>query len=173
MALQCVVTQYHEVKMHNRASTWWNLILTSNHMNGEKWEMNHQMNHVRKCCGWSPGWYCIWMGGWTKTTPLHPSLTQGAFIKAGFMQGGVWPLWGDPCTAGGLFWREQQDHMWPPRANRTGWLRNEVHKWSTTSMIPSIQQAHPYRSKNTSRRLRSSFIDTGTHTTIGVFIILY
>lgn len=46
------------------------------------------------------------------TTSSLPSLTQGAFIKAGFMQGGGWPLWGDPCTAGGLFWREQQYHMW-------------------------------------------------------------
>lgn len=46
-----------------------------------------------------------------KTTLILPSLTQGAFIKAGFMQGGGWPLWGEPCTAGALFWREQQDDV--------------------------------------------------------------
>lgn len=42
----------------------------------------------------------------------HPSsLTQEVFVKAGFMQGGGGPLWGDRCTAAGLFWGEQQDHI--------------------------------------------------------------
>lgn len=50
-----------------------------------------------------------------------PSLTQGAFIKAGLMQGWGWPLLGDPCTAGGLFWKEQQDRMWYVAAENKKW----------------------------------------------------
>lgn len=60
-----------------------------------------------------------------KNMPLLPSLTQGAFIKAGFMQGGGWTLWSDPCTAGGLFWRDQQDRTWPPRASRAGMTKKQ------------------------------------------------
>lgn len=44
-------------------------------------------------------------------TLLLLSLTQEVFVKAGFMQGGGGPLWGDRCTAAGLFWREQQGHI--------------------------------------------------------------
>lgn len=44
----------------------------------------------------------------------HPSssLTQEVLVKAGFMQGGGGPLLGDRWTAAGLFWREQQGHIW-------------------------------------------------------------
>lgn len=49
-------------------------------------------------------------GNRKKKYPIPPPLTQEVFVKAGFMQGGGGPLWGDRCAAGGLFWGEQQDH---------------------------------------------------------------
>lgn len=67
--------------------------------------------HVSKCCGKKKN------KGFTKrnrcenTPSLLFSLTQEVLVKAGFMQGGGGPLWGDRCTAAGLFWREQQGHI--------------------------------------------------------------
>lgn len=123
-----------------------------------RWSASH---YVSKHCV-STGWNEVKKKK-KNTTPRLPSLTQGAFIKAGFMQGGGWPLWGDPCTAGGLFWREQQDHIWPQRTNRTA-----VTNTSNAPKIPSIQPAQPYIREH---QQEAEKLICSTYSTVGVFII--
>lgn len=82
----------------------------------------------------------------SSSSPEPLSLTQGAFIKAGFMQGGGWPLWGDPCTAGGLFWREQQDQIYNHRKTNTTGVTEEMKSINHQShpTIPPPKNTHLY-----------------------------